>query len=279
MGAARYRPLMSDIERATISNAIWLCRDCHGLIDKDEFRFPGDLLLLWKEVHEAKITQEIGKPGDLLRFALLGKEMDEFNNLPPFIRQIIRDRGDHWEYLLTVELLDHLLAPIMRKAEYLRNGLWDHPINRLPAEQFTTWIVDRLTETTKSVDVLKNLLNELMIAWGKPGEPGDLHRIIRACELYARSASRLADTAEAIMFMSAPEGFDGVPRILGEGAIHALTRLPALPAHIREILANPDAHGTHEYILVIDLPEGWDEKMTRELEHGKAALKKRGGRW
>jgi hypothetical protein len=278
-GAARFRPLMSDIERAAISNAIWLCRDCHGLIDKDAFRFPSDLLFLWKETHEAKIMREIGKPGDLLRFNLLGKEADEFNNFPPFIRQIIRDRADHWEYILTVELLEHLLAPIIRKAAYLQNGLWDIPVNRVPADQFTTWVSGKLSETTKSVDVLKNLLNELMLSWGAPGVPGDLHRIVRTCELYARCGGRLVDTAEAAMFVSAPEGLDGIARLLGEGAIHVLMRLPEVPKFLRTMLSEPELKGTHEYVLVIDLPDGWEDRMALEFGRAKLALKQRGGRW
>jgi hypothetical protein len=181
---------MPDVERAAISNAIWLCRDCHGLVDKDERRFPSDLLFLWKETHEAKITEEMGKPGDLIRLSLVGKEISEYANLPPFIRQIIRDKADHWGYFLTFELLDHLLKPILKKASYLRKGLLAHPLKRLPPDEFSLFISDRLSEMNTSVDVLKNILAEFEESWGKPGEPGDLHKIIQTCDLYAQCAKR-----------------------------------------------------------------------------------------
>ena len=47
-GGPRYKPDMSETERKCISNGIWLCRDCHGLIDKDPKRYSVQLLQTWK---------------------------------------------------------------------------------------------------------------------------------------------------------------------------------------------------------------------------------------
>jgi hypothetical protein len=112
--SARYRENMSDQDRAILSNALWLCRDCHGLIDKDPGLYPAELLILWKESHEKKIIKEIGKPGDLVRLKYSEKEMAEFSDLPGFIRLLIKDMPDFWEYTLTSELLgcvDKLAGP------------------------------------------------------------------------------------------------------------------------------------------------------------------------
>src|SRR5436190_17522523 len=43
-GSARFQEGMSPTERADITNAIWLCRICHKLIDADATRFPAPLL-------------------------------------------------------------------------------------------------------------------------------------------------------------------------------------------------------------------------------------------
>lgn len=58
--AKRYDATMSDEERAEITNGIWLCRNCHGLIDRDEVRYSADLLVDWRRNHENRIHGELG---------------------------------------------------------------------------------------------------------------------------------------------------------------------------------------------------------------------------
>jgi hypothetical protein len=38
-GSARYDPAMTSVERADLTNAIWLCNNCHKLIDDDPLRY------------------------------------------------------------------------------------------------------------------------------------------------------------------------------------------------------------------------------------------------
>lgn len=56
-GTARYDPLMTAAQRRDISNGIWLCRTCAGLIDRDPSKYPVDLLNQWKMEHEHRISQ------------------------------------------------------------------------------------------------------------------------------------------------------------------------------------------------------------------------------
>ena len=46
-GGPRFREDMNDAARAEISNGIWLCRNCHGKVDRDPGRYPADLLFRW----------------------------------------------------------------------------------------------------------------------------------------------------------------------------------------------------------------------------------------
>lgn len=48
-GGPRYDPSLTVEERADISNGIWLCSNHADLIDKDEKRFPVDVLRKWKQ--------------------------------------------------------------------------------------------------------------------------------------------------------------------------------------------------------------------------------------
>lgn len=57
-GSARYDPRMTDQEKSDISNGIWLCGNCHKMIDSDEVKFPARLLLKWKYEHEGSVLQD-----------------------------------------------------------------------------------------------------------------------------------------------------------------------------------------------------------------------------
>lgn len=51
-GGPRYDPNQTPEERRSIQNAIWLCTKCSTAIDKDEARFPIEMILSWKQKHE-----------------------------------------------------------------------------------------------------------------------------------------------------------------------------------------------------------------------------------
>lgn len=50
----RFDPKMSAVNRASISNGIWLCANCSVMIDKDEMGYPVALLNGWKQTAEKK---------------------------------------------------------------------------------------------------------------------------------------------------------------------------------------------------------------------------------
>ena len=49
---ARYDPRMTNEERASINNGIWLCSDCHTLIDQNSEEYPAEELKKWKIIAE-----------------------------------------------------------------------------------------------------------------------------------------------------------------------------------------------------------------------------------
>lgn len=61
MGGPRYDAAMSQIQRKSIDNAIWLCQNCSVLIDRDPSSYPVGLLHSWKQQAEQAANQEIGK--------------------------------------------------------------------------------------------------------------------------------------------------------------------------------------------------------------------------
>jgi hypothetical protein len=65
-GSARFVPEMSPVERSDITNAIWLCRNCHKQVGTDVRRYSADLLFEWRHAHEKAVTNRLGKTSDIL---------------------------------------------------------------------------------------------------------------------------------------------------------------------------------------------------------------------
>ncbi len=53
----RYDPRQTSAQRKSITNGIWLCRECGDIVDKDDSPHPASLLRQWKHDHEALIAE------------------------------------------------------------------------------------------------------------------------------------------------------------------------------------------------------------------------------
>ena len=59
-GGPRYDPKMSADERASASNGMWLCSNCHDTIDRDPATYPTHHLKQMKKEAEDRIRKELG---------------------------------------------------------------------------------------------------------------------------------------------------------------------------------------------------------------------------
>lgn len=74
----RYNPQLSNAQRRSIKNAIWLCQNCAKLVDSDPGRYTVSVLFDWKKKAEDKAEEEIkgGKSKiDLLECPYCGNEV------------------------------------------------------------------------------------------------------------------------------------------------------------------------------------------------------------
>jgi len=63
LNGPRYDPSLTDRERRSAPNGIWLCQNCAKLIDSDVFLYTTATLTRWKAEAEREAQQRIGKPG------------------------------------------------------------------------------------------------------------------------------------------------------------------------------------------------------------------------
>ncbi len=128
-GSARYDPAMKPTERRSITNAIWLRRNCAKLIDSDVHQYTVEFIYQWKRKHEQEMRRRVHGadwPGYLSTSIL-----SAFEDASPAARQIVVDQPDYWEYMLTVELLRTGFREAQRQLRDLEQGLCFEPARRL----------------------------------------------------------------------------------------------------------------------------------------------------
>lgn len=223
--------------------------------------------------------EQVGTKGDKLRQIVEQENLSSFSHLPAFLRQLIKDKPDYWEYLLTAELLDHYCKPIVRQGNDLKRGIILKELKFVPPEQFIRWFSKKPNELIAVPNALIGLLADLQKAWGEPGQPGDEHEIDHVCRLFAGVADHLVKIAEDTKFTLVPEGFEGARDLMTTGALHSLNRFSELSAFLRELVAKAPREGTFEFEFVLDLPESWAEDFELELQKAYEAFEERGGLW
>lgn len=271
--AKRFNPDMTDAARAEITNAIWLCRNCHKIIDSDENKYTHNILFKWREIHEEYITSLLGSKTDKLIFDEQNLKLKEFENYNPIIKRIIIDKPDAWEYKLTADLMREIHAPLFRKLEDLKNGLYISEINFIDEELAFQWIQNRITEMTKLIQPLQGLINALNNSWGQPGKAGDEKEIHHVLKLIGNFMAQVINFEEKILFTVLPEEYEPLLSLLKNAIGSQIEKLSIIPKSLENAIeiANSRLKETDEEITIsetihFNLPEDWNEKFSIELE-------------
>jgi len=159
--SARYKAELTMAEVSDITNGIWLCRNCHKLIDNDPVRYPAELLFEWRRQHEHSILERIGKPGDILRVKLQSEHLRQFKDTSRLAQQIVLDRPPRWEFKLTAELLRVELGSIFQRWQQLQRGMYVRKSTIIPPDQLNTWLRAKFDDVSRIIQSLQPLLAEL----------------------------------------------------------------------------------------------------------------------
>jgi hypothetical protein len=116
-GSARFKLDMADVGRADITNGIWLCSNCHKMIDDDELNYPADLLFNWVREHAAYTSEQIRTGGSIARSEYHRDLLAKYEVLSNSAKRIIVEKPKFWEGLLTLELLNENLSVAVRSMD------------------------------------------------------------------------------------------------------------------------------------------------------------------
>ncbi|MFL5357785.1 HNH endonuclease [Archangium sp.] len=270
-GSARYRADMTDGARAEITNGIWLCRNCHKLIDNDALSYPADLLFSWRHEHENYVTEKLGNRTEVLRLQLRERSLEGLFDENPLAKQIAREKLNFWEYRLTAELLRSNLKRPSRRWSDLKSNLRVHKRTPVADKEIIRWFQVKLAEGMDYMDPLKALYSvQLQKAWGLPGEPGDAEEIAHVCQLIGNIADELVRWEEEVMFAWVSDTYRPLINLFQGVMGRQLEKLLAVPAILDGGIDQAEAHPGEETIIehtvVFDVPEGWEEAIKEGLQ-------------
>jgi hypothetical protein len=269
----RYNTDMTDSARAEITNSIWLCCNCHKLIDTDEQKYSSDVLFAWREQHEKYIYSEIGNSTDRILYNEQITSLDKFNECPPIIRRIVIDKPVGWEYRLTAELMRYFNRPLFRRINDLRDGLYVKHQSHIAEDNVIKWIQHRLSDVSKVISPLTVLLEKLNNSWGPPGKPGNVDEIYHITCLIRDWLEQMILYEEEIYFANVPDEYQELISLFKNIIGSQAEKLAEIPDSLDEIvfLLGTNHGGTIENPLVVkkvitfEVPPDWTTKFDYEL--------------
>lgn len=273
-GSMRYDSRMSDAFRSEITNAIWLCRNCHKIIDSDESKYFSDLLFEWRETHEEYALSELGGLADRVEKKCKKSMTMEFDDYPPVVRRIVLDKPDGWEYRLTSELMRNLNAPYFRRLKDLREGLCIKERKHLKDSEVVEWVRERLSDSSYMATSFVPLIDRLTASWGAVGEPGDASEIHHVCRLIRDNLFEVVKFEENASFVNVSERYECLVSLIQDVLGSQVEKLESIPIELDDFLSFMDEvekGGGHfpsviKKEIVFEVPVGWEKRVTKEIK-------------
>ena len=273
LGSARYDPDMASADRSAITNAIWLCGNCHKLVDDDPCKYPAGLLFEWQREHEKQISEQVGKAAAEIRQRYEKRHLEEFGRLSYLAERLILEKGSYWEYLLTAEVLRYEIASIVRRWNALKRGLYVKPFSRITKEDSFAWISDKSHEISSIVHAFGELANvEFSRSWGEPGVAGSDVDIVTTCRLFGEVCASTLAWEESVRFSYVDECFTEVRDLFVGVAGTLIEHAEKIPKFLTDTIAPKPASGKYELVLTISLPDGWSDAVHAALVRAKHAF-------
>jgi hypothetical protein len=278
--AKRYDPQMSDTTRAAITNGLWLCRNCHGKIDKDETKYSAPLLFAWRSEHEAHVAKELGTRGERLRHETKMGQLSFLSDYSPIVQRIAIDQPEAWEWRLTAELMREINKPHLKRLKNLQAGHYYKPSPRIDDDDVINWMQERTHIMSRLVEPLTGLMDRMTASWGAQGEPGDIEEIHDVCLLVRDALKTMVDFEETVHFANVPEEADNIRLAIMNAVGNNAEKLSEIPGKLDEAISmiGADHGGTKEephvlsFTLIFDLPDDFADQFNVALRRYERSL-------
>jgi hypothetical protein len=185
-----------------------------------------------------------------------------------------RDKPEHWEYLLTIELLRLWTAPLLGKWSELRQGQYKGAPQHIHKEKIVTWCRERVGDVSQFANDFQRLMaQELPASWGPKGSPGDAAQIEKACDDIAGLVQTMLAWEESARFAVVPSAFKDVRKLLEGSAGLIIDQVAKAYEELSRVFAQGRPSGPIFLSLKVTLPEGWAEKFDAALAKAMRSLR------
>lgn len=265
-GSARYDPDMTSTDRSAITNAIWLCSNCHKLVDDAPIKYPVGLLFEWQKEHERQMSEQVGKVAAEIRQRYEKRYLEEFGRLSYLSERLITEKNKYWEYLLTAEVLRYETAPIIRRWYALKRGLYVKPFVRVQKEDSFEWLSDKSHEIIEIVRACSELMNkEFTRSWGPLGTVGSDVDIVTTCRLFSEVCASALAWEESVRFTRVDECFKEVHDLYVGISGTLLDQIEKIPKFLVDTCSSKPTSGNYQLFIKITLPDGWSDKVIQAM--------------
>jgi len=280
---ARFDEAMTDKARAEITNGIWLCRNCHKIVDADSNLYSSKILHGWREKHEQFTSSSLAQKHESYGYSLDDELLLDFSGYPAVIRRIILDKPLGWQLRLSAELMRSLNGPVLRKLHDLRSQMYTLEEDHIGEDEVLLWYNARITEMTNFISPIGNLIKRLNDSWGIEDDITAIDEIHHTTKLIRDALTRMLAHEECLVFSRVPSSFRAVRELLINAMGRQVDKISEIPGFLDEAhsLIGADHGGTienpYEYNKVIefDLPKGWSEKLNKEFSKANRKLQKK----
>lgn len=125
--------------------------------------------------------------------------IEDIQDEPNYIKQIIIDKSSHWEFLFASALLKSKLKQINEAYTDIEKGLVIQSIKKLNGEEFFNWYVDSIANFENFIRLFELCFNELIKSFGETGVAGkpieiknSVEKIIQLCKVLINWESELS---------------------------------------------------------------------------------------
>ncbi len=165
-----------------------------------------------------------------------------------------------WEYLLTIDLLKLGLKDINKQYSELNRSLIYKPYKTINRFEILEWIRQKLDDLVFLITLLKiSSTEELMNAWGEPGQPGNEENIRDSTIKILTGCKGLLEWEIDLAFTRFPDGFEDIKKMMQGWTYSYIEVITEFQKELVNIFSNPDAEGKYEIALVFEAPKNIDE--------------------
>jgi hypothetical protein len=199
--------------------------------------------------------------------------------LTPAARQLFLDRPAAWEYtLFSTVLADEIAQHASLLRDYAGGLSWGPRIALDDATEISGWIKTHLAEGQQFGTNLSMLVNEqLPVAFGPPGLPGDAQAIIDIARKLADGHRQGIEWALTVRRVSAPPDFHRLLRLTERLVVNMISEIRefsgTLASSLKAALSDQSRGPKRlELTLTLTVPAGLQDQLEAELEALAARL-------